>query len=586
MADLKISGLITNPGIDGTEEVPTSRGGSNFKNTYANLSAWMLASPTLTGVPLSPNAAVDTNTTQVATTAYVVGQGYAKLASPTFTGVPLSPTAAPGTNTTQVATTAFVTAAVAAGASGWGLTGNAGTTVGTNFIGTSDAVAFAIGTSGTERIRVSATAANIGIGTTDVTTAIVNIKAANDTMTTKYFNAVSLDGDTVFYVTKAGQMWLGNNGPTGVSQGNLAIGYEAGLNMTTTGARHITALGCHAARNATSADSLTVVGANAMAGVTIGVENTAMGRDVATIITTGGYNSIFGSNAGAALNTASAQNSFFGAFANGGTAGVMTGNSGFGYAALNRILGDYNTSIGFHSGMPWTYPTNQSYSNTITVGPGALTASNQMVIGGKFNGNRTTINNIYFNGRFDQVAGMAPITIQNVSVVTSAFSTTGHASSTYGASVTDGSAAASVLNIAGAQGTGTGAGGAIVFKIAPAGATGAVSNALVTTLTITSEGDIRYGMKVIDTTAGDSATINALNGRFRKDTGGNTFTLTNSFITANSIITLTMASSSGITGYDAPQVAAGAGSAVITFSTAGVPAPPTANLDINFFIAN
>jgi hypothetical protein len=44
------------------------------------------ASPTFTGTPLSTTASVDTNTTQIATTAYVVGQGYAKLASPTFTG--------------------------------------------------------------------------------------------------------------------------------------------------------------------------------------------------------------------------------------------------------------------------------------------------------------------------------------------------------------------------------------------------------------------------------------------------------------------------------------------------------------------
>lgn len=40
----------------------------------------------------------------------------ANIASPTFTGVPAAPTAAPGTNTTQVATTAFVAAAVTAGA--------------------------------------------------------------------------------------------------------------------------------------------------------------------------------------------------------------------------------------------------------------------------------------------------------------------------------------------------------------------------------------------------------------------------------------------------------------------------------------
>ena len=41
----------------------------------------------------------------------------APLASPTFTGTPKAPTAAAGTNTTQIATTAFVTSAVAAGAS-------------------------------------------------------------------------------------------------------------------------------------------------------------------------------------------------------------------------------------------------------------------------------------------------------------------------------------------------------------------------------------------------------------------------------------------------------------------------------------
>ena len=45
-----------------------------------------LASPALTGIPTSSTAAVDTNSTQIATTAYVVAQGYAKTAGPTFTG--------------------------------------------------------------------------------------------------------------------------------------------------------------------------------------------------------------------------------------------------------------------------------------------------------------------------------------------------------------------------------------------------------------------------------------------------------------------------------------------------------------------
>lgn len=105
------------------------------------------ASPALTGTPTAPTAAPGTNTTQIATTAFVaaataafgdvVGPGsavnngialfdgttgklikdsttllsaLATLASPTFTGTPAAPTAAAGTNTTQIATTAFVIA--------------------------------------------------------------------------------------------------------------------------------------------------------------------------------------------------------------------------------------------------------------------------------------------------------------------------------------------------------------------------------------------------------------------------------------------------------------------------------------------
>jgi hypothetical protein len=109
------------------------------------------ASPALTGTPLSTTAAADTNTTQIATTAFVVGQAgsatplvdgtaavgtslrYARqdhvhgtdttrapLASPAFTGTPSLPTGTTavtqtaGNNTTALATTAFVTAAVPA----------------------------------------------------------------------------------------------------------------------------------------------------------------------------------------------------------------------------------------------------------------------------------------------------------------------------------------------------------------------------------------------------------------------------------------------------------------------------------------
>lgn len=66
-----------------------------------------LNSPAFTGVPTAPTAAAGTNTTQIATTAFVE-TGYAKLNSPAFTGNPTAPTQASGTNNTTIATTAFV----------------------------------------------------------------------------------------------------------------------------------------------------------------------------------------------------------------------------------------------------------------------------------------------------------------------------------------------------------------------------------------------------------------------------------------------------------------------------------------------
>lgn len=52
-------------------------------------------------------------------------------------------------------------------------------------------------------------------------------------------------------------------------------------------------------------------------------------------------------------------------------------------------------------------------------------------------------------------------------------------------------------------------------------------------------GYLEYTAVVNDTTSGDAATINSVTGRFKKDSSGSTFTLTNSFITTNSAITLT-----------------------------------------------
>ena len=67
-------------------------------------------SSTISG-SISGNAATATKATQDGS-GNVITSTYAPLASPTFTGTPKAPTAAAGTNTTQIATTAFVTNAV------------------------------------------------------------------------------------------------------------------------------------------------------------------------------------------------------------------------------------------------------------------------------------------------------------------------------------------------------------------------------------------------------------------------------------------------------------------------------------------
>lgn len=58
-------------------------------------------SPALSGTPTSTTAAVDTNTTQIATTAYVIGQGYLKSATASSTYAPITSPTFTGTVSSQ-----------------------------------------------------------------------------------------------------------------------------------------------------------------------------------------------------------------------------------------------------------------------------------------------------------------------------------------------------------------------------------------------------------------------------------------------------------------------------------------------------
>lgn len=132
----------------GASDIDTIEAFVNELETTLALKA-NIASPAFTGVPTAPTAAAATNTTQLATTAFVQAAisslvdaapaalntlnelaaalgddanfastmttalaAKANLASPALTGTPTAPTAAEGTNTTQIATTAFIATAL------------------------------------------------------------------------------------------------------------------------------------------------------------------------------------------------------------------------------------------------------------------------------------------------------------------------------------------------------------------------------------------------------------------------------------------------------------------------------------------
>lgn len=119
------------------------------------------------------------------------------------------------------------------GGSGWSLTGNAGTTAGTNFIGTTDSVPFVVKTHNTERMRTLATGF-VGIGTTTPTTLLdVNGKVkvgtlqVTDSPTSGYVLTSDASGNATWQPATVGL--------TTASNGLTAVGSDVRLGGTLTG---------------------------------------------------------------------------------------------------------------------------------------------------------------------------------------------------------------------------------------------------------------------------------------------------------------------------------------------------------------
>lgn len=111
MADLKISQLtaLTAASAASTDVVPVvdTSATTTKKISLADVAEYVAGSTVITNlVPTDSDEVIEGSTNLFYTSARSALK--ADLASPTFTGTPAAPTAAVGTSTTQVATTAFV----------------------------------------------------------------------------------------------------------------------------------------------------------------------------------------------------------------------------------------------------------------------------------------------------------------------------------------------------------------------------------------------------------------------------------------------------------------------------------------------
>jgi len=203
---------------------------AKLASTTGSGSVVLAGSPTLSGAPLSTTAAVDTNTTQIATTAYVVNQGYLKsatasstyapLASPALTGAPTAPTAGGGTNNTQIATTAFVQSAVSGLiVGGFVFLGTASTTS-----GTSSSISVSLGTySFISVIYSGVSTTNSGTGTVQINGVTLATMASPGSSCSGTAYIELLQGYCTFSVQSVGSSQINVGTATGVTSGTTTI---------------------------------------------------------------------------------------------------------------------------------------------------------------------------------------------------------------------------------------------------------------------------------------------------------------------------------------------------------------------------
>lgn len=237
----------------------------------------------------------------------------------------------------------------------WSLLGNSGTTAGTNFIGTTDNVAWVIKTNNTERARFLGNG-NFGIGTTTPTKKLEVVGSdalINSATTGRGTNSISTN------------IAFGGNALLSITSGdkNTGVG-ESALRLNQNGAVN-TAFGYQSLYNNSSGNFNTAVGGDALVLNTIGNKNTTIGENSLRTNTTGSINTAIGVDA-LSFNEDGNDNTAIGVQAllmneNGSTNTAVGVN-----ALMSNTSGNTNTAIGNSAG-----PTHLDGVFNTFIGPGA-----------------------------------------------------------------------------------------------------------------------------------------------------------------------------------------------------------------------
>jgi hypothetical protein len=233
----------------------------------------------------------------------------------------------------------------------WGLTGNSGTTPGTNFIGTTDANSLEIKVDNviSGYIDYNGSSANASLGYQAMSSVT---SGHNDAA----FGYGALASDTSGYGNSAFGHYALTSNTSGYE--NVAVGTDA-LQDNTTGTQN-TAVGIDALLHCTTGGSNNGLGSFALQNTTTGYYNVAVGSIAMLLNTKGNWNSALGSES-LTTNTTGGYN-------------VAVGDS----ALLSNTTGSYNIGIGDNANVG-----SDNLTNAIAIGNYAVvSASNSMVLGG------------------------------------------------------------------------------------------------------------------------------------------------------------------------------------------------------------